>query len=74
MKTQHEVLIKYLKNHPKGITSMKAFWLWRFTRLGARVHELRKKGYHIITIMEDNTFRPGKHARYVLLEKQPLGI
>lgn len=68
-KTQKEIVINYLRKHKKGLTSMKAFWLWRMTRLGARIHELRGKGYEIATIREDNIFVPGQHARYVLLKE-----
>ena len=68
-RTQKEIVVKYLRNHKKGLTSMRAFWLWRMTRLGARIHELRRNGYEIATIKEDNVFVPGQHARYVLLKE-----
>lgn len=77
-KTQGQIVINYLRKHRKGLTSMKAFWLWRMTRLGARIYELREKGYIIQTMMEDNTFCPGQHARYVLIKEptdcEPLGV
>ena len=68
-KTQKEIVLNYLRKHHKGLTSIKAFWLWRITRLGARIHELRRKGYEIHTIREDNVFVPGQHARYVLIKE-----
>lgn len=68
-KTQKEIVINYLRKHHKGLTSLKAFWLWRITRLGARIYELRHKGYVIHTIMEDNVLVPGQHARYVLIKE-----
>ena len=68
-RTQGETVVRYLRNHRKGLTSMKAFWLFRITRLSARIHELRHKGYDILTIKEDNKFCPGQHARYVLLKE-----
>lgn len=68
-KTQKEIVINYLRKHKKGLTSMKAFWFWRMTRLGARIHELRRKGYEIATIREDNVFVHGQHARYVLIKE-----
>jgi len=68
-KTQKEMVIRYLRKHRKGLTSMTAFWLFRMTRLGARIHELRNKGYIIQTITEDNKLCPGTHARYVLLKE-----
>ena len=73
-RTQKETVVKYLRNHRKGLTSMKAFWLFRITRLGARIHELRRKGYVIQTMMEDNKFCPGQHARYVLLKEPDNGM
>lgn len=72
-RTQKEIVVKYLRNHRKGLTSMKAFWLFRMTRLGARIYELRQKGYVIHTIREDNTFIPGQHARYVLIKEPEEG-
>ena len=68
-KTQKEIVLNYLRKHHKGLTSMKAFWFWRITRLGARIFELRRKGYVIHTFMEDNVFVPGQHARYVLIKE-----
>ena len=67
-KSQKEIVLNYLQKHSKGLTSMKAFWLWRITRLGARIFELRAKGHHIVTIMEYNVLVPGRHARYVLFK------
>ena len=49
---------------------MKAFWLWRITRLSAKIYELREKGYNIVTIKEHNTFSSGTHGRYVLLQQK----
>lgn len=68
-KTQVKVILKYLRKHPKGVTSMKAFWFWRITRLSSIIHILRNKGKHILTINEKNTFNSGYHARYVLLDE-----
>ena len=68
-KTQRTYILNYLRNNRKGVTSMKAFWRWRITRLSAVIFDLRKKGYNIITIREPNMLCSGSHARYVLLEK-----
>lgn len=67
VKTQQQKVLDYLRTHKRGITSMKAFWLFRITRLSDRIFRLRGKGYQIATIKEDNTFTSGKHGRYVLL-------
>ena len=69
-KTQVETVLKYLRTHKKGLTSMKAFWRWRITRLSDKIFRLRNKGYHIITIKEPNTFTSGTHGRYVLLNEK----
>lgn len=65
--SQVEKVLKYLRTHRKGITSMQAFWKYRITRLSAKIFDLRKKGYQIHTIKEDNTFTKGQHGRYVLV-------
>lgn len=66
-KTQQQKVLDYLRTHKRGITSMKAFWLFRITRLSDRIFRLRERGYRIVTIKEDNTFVRGQHGRYVLL-------
>lgn len=72
--TQRTHILNYLQKNKKGVTSMKAFWRWHITRLSAIIYDLREKGYHIVTIREPNTFCSGTHARYVLLEKEPIGV
>lgn len=69
LKSQRTKIREYLKTHEKGITSMKAFWLYRITRLSAVIFDLRNKGMHIISIREKNKFNSGFHARYVLLDE-----
>ena len=68
-KTQIEWVLNYLRKHHKGITSMKAFWLRRITRLSAIIYVLRGKGFYIQTITEPNTLSSGTHARYVLMKE-----
>lgn len=68
-KSQREWVLNYLRNHQKGITSMKAFWLRRITRLSAIIYDLRAKDYVIQTISEENTISVGRHARYVLIKE-----
>ena len=70
-KTQRTHILNYIKKNKKGITSMKAFWMWRITRLSAIIYELREEGYYILTIREPNTFSSGTHARYVFVEDKP---
>lgn len=65
--TQKEKIIKYMKTHKRGITSMDAF---RFgcTRLSGQIFTLRKNGYDIVTeqIAFKNEYGTGYCARYVL--------
>ena len=69
-KTQTNEVLKYMKSHKNGITSMQAFELFGATRLSSIIHRLRKK--HIIeTITEEGKNRFGgstQYARYVLRE------
>lgn len=67
--SQSQKVLNHLRKHRKGITSMQAFWKYRITRLSDRIFKLRHRGYHILTIMEDNKFVVGKHARYVLVKE-----
>lgn len=69
--SQQARVLKYLKTHKKGLTSAMAFWrLGMITRLGARIFELRQKGYHICTLREPNRFSEGFHGRYVYLGEE----
>lgn len=72
--SQVEKVLKHLRTHKKGITSMQAFWKYRITRLSAKIYELREKGYQILTIKEDNTFSRGQHGRYVLVGEPNIDI
>lgn len=68
-RSQTETVLRYLRTHRKGLTSMKAFWLFRITRLSAKIFDLRERGFVIQTIMEPNTFCSGNHGRYVLIKE-----
>ena len=67
MKSQTSEIVKHLKE--KGtITSMEAFKLYGATRLGSIIHDLRKRGYEIETVMMEGTTRYGtatQYAKYV---------
>lgn len=69
LKSQRTTILEHLRKHEKGITSLKAFWRYRITRLSSVIFDLRQKGYHIVSMKEKNTFNDGYHARYVLLEE-----
>jgi len=65
-------VLKHLKTHKKGITSMDAFERYGATRLSSIIFELRKN-YNIVSIMEEGTDRYGnymRYARYFLREEK----
>ena len=69
--TQNKKVLRYLETHKRGITSMDAFTKFGITRLAARVHELREKGYQIKTSLIQTTNEDGnnvRYARYTLCE------
>ena len=69
--TQQAKVLKYLKTHKNGLTSVVAFLrLGMITRLSARIYELRQKGYKICTIKEPNKWSEGYHGRYVYLGEE----
>lgn len=47
--SQRQVVLKYLQTHKRGITSMQAFDLFKYTRLSGIIHDLRKQGHDIET-------------------------
>lgn len=62
-------VLKYLREHPKGITSMQSYDKFNATRLSAIIFELRKQ-YNIKTIKETGYTEEGNpypYARYVYL-------
>lgn len=64
--TQEQKIINYMKAHG-GITPLEAMEHLHIMRLGARIFDLREKGYKIVNdpIPETN------YARYKLMEDAP---
>lgn len=64
--TQEQKIINYMKAHG-GITPFEAIEHLKILRLGARIFDLREKGYNIVNdpIPETN------YARYKLMEDGP---
>ena len=48
-KTQKSEILKYLKTHRRGITSLQAIQLFGATRLSDIIFKLRQEGYDITT-------------------------
>jgi len=64
--SQEYKVLWHMKNYG-SITSMQAFRSYEITRLAAKVFELRRKGYNIITLNE--TKNGTTYARYILKEE-----
>lgn len=67
MKTQTQQVLAMLQQG-MALTQADAAKLVGCWRLGARIHELRRAGYRIITVSEAH--QGGRHARYVLEAQQ----
>lgn len=63
--SQCNTILDYLKTG-KGITQIEATHLWDITRLAARVSDLRKRNYPIVSVREGVGF--GSYVRYYLDE------
>ena len=48
-KSQKSEILKYLKTHKRGITSLQAIQLFGATRLSDVIFRLRQEGYDIVT-------------------------
>lgn len=71
MDSQGAKILKYLRTHKRGITTMDAFLKLGISRLSGRVFDLRQSGYDIETYMETGKNRDGvevRYARYFLHE------
>lgn len=69
MKTQKTEVLKYLENHPEGLTQLQAANLFGAQRLGAIIHTLRHKdGYNIITKTKTVKTRYGGHSNVAVYQ------
>ena len=69
-KTQRSEILRYLKEHKRGITSEIAFKKFGCTRLASHICVFRKRGMDIETIEETTKNRYGtttNYARYKLV-------
>lgn len=65
-------VLKYLRTHENGITSMIAFEEFGATRLASIINRLRNRGYDIETMTEvckDRYGSTSQYARYILHEE-----
>lgn len=63
-KSKKQQILEHLMSG-KTLTQWECTHLYRHLRLGAVVHEFRKAGYHIETIMCQNANDNGTHAKYL---------
>ena len=69
MKNQEDMIYEHLKTYG-SITSWEAIKEYGCTRLSAKIYNLRKQGYKIISETETATNRFGKkvnYAKYILM-------
>jgi len=62
--TQCETILRYMQEHPEGITPIDALYVASCLRLSARISDLRAEGYDIVT----EIVKPTGYARYRLKE------
>ena len=70
--SQQAQILEYLKTH-RGISQAEAIDSFGCYRLGARIYDLKDRGYKVDVIMEDgvNRFgRPTRYARYFVTKPQ----
>lgn len=70
--SQQAQILEYLKSH-RGISQAEAIDAFGCYRLGARIYDLKDRGYKVDVIMEDgvNRFgRPTRYARYFVTKPQ----
>ena len=60
---QENMILEYLKTH-RGITQAEAFDAFGCSRLGARMYDLKARGFKVETILEDGVNRFGRPTRY----------
>ena len=69
--SQEEIIAIHLI-HEGNISSIEAFKEYGITRLAAKVHSLRKRGWQIETVPESGKNRYGKktnHGRYIFVSE-----
>ena len=60
MKSQNELILKFLQTHKTGITPLQALEKFGSLRLSSRIYDLREAGYKIMTNRIDVKDRNGE--------------
>lgn len=66
--TQHQKILRYLDQHPEGITPMDAFRIG-ITKLATRISELIRMGFDIEKIHDTWTNAEGETSRFMRYRK-----
>ena len=64
--SQQDEVLRYMKQHRRGITSRIAIDQFNVFRLADVIFKLKGKGHKIIPHLIPNKTNSAKHARYVL--------
>ena len=65
MKARKDKILKYLKTHKRGITTLQAVNLFGETRLSGRIYDLRRDGHVIDSEWVEVMNRDGKKVQVV---------
>lgn len=63
--TQNNQVLKVLQENKSGITPLEAFEQFKIMRLGARIWDLKHKGYNIVSLREQSP-TGSRYAQYQL--------
>ena len=63
-KTQCNRILRHLQTHKKGITPLEAWEKYGIYRLGARIWDLKARGYNIETLFDTYVNEDGHNVRY----------
>lgn len=66
--SKRQQIINHLQSG-QPLSSWECIQLYRHTRLGAVIHELRQQGWDITTQMRENAQKDGHHAVYHLVKE-----
>ncbi len=65
-RTQTEIILEYMRGHNNSISTLEGFTECDCVRLGAKVNEMRKDGYTILTELKTRKNKSGRKVRYAV--------
>lgn len=72
-KTQIESILTHMQKNRQGITSLQSYNIYNITRLGARIYDLKGKGYNISDRWIEKTNNDGVKTRFKQYYLKPKG-